>query len=86
MNTHTHTLTFVALAAMAVTLTIAIAPAFMNSASAKISSVVIEERCENPQGKEAGGQQPQCKGQAQEQITVTENQNPSGKAPPGQNP
>jgi hypothetical protein len=53
--------------------------------SAKIQEVVVEERCENPAGQEPGGQQPQCKGEGQEQITVTENQNPSGAAPPGQN-
>jgi hypothetical protein len=57
-----------------------------STASAKITAVVVDERCENAGGNEPGGQQPRCKGQGPEQITETENQNPSGKAPPGQNP
>jgi hypothetical protein len=52
---------------------------------AKISEVIFEQRCQNPAGKEPGGQQPVCKGEGQQQITVTENQNPAGQAPPGQN-
>ena len=39
--------------------------------------------CTNPAGKMAGGQQPECKGESQTQVT--ENQNPAGKVPPGQN-
>ena len=67
---NTNTLTFVALAvAIAVVLTLAVAPAFITSASAKIS-------CKNP-----GGQEPQgnCQGRALERV------NPAGHAPPGQN-
>ena len=56
------------------------APAF-----AKITPVVIAQFCENPAGHQAPGQQPTCSGQAQEQVTITENQNPADHAPPGQN-
>ena len=54
---------------MAVVLSSAIAPAFLTSASAKIS-------CQNP-----GGQEPQgnCQGRPLERV------NPAGHAPPGQN-
>jgi hypothetical protein len=62
-----------------------LATSMVTPASAKISTVVTEERCENPGGNEPGGQQPQCTGEGQTQITETENQNPSGAAPPGQN-
>ncbi len=79
---NTHKLTFAALAAMAVALTFAIAPAFTNQAFAKITEEPVA--CENPGGNEPGGQQPVRKGAGQTQIT--ENQNPAGKAPPGQNP
>ena len=50
-------------------------------AFAKISEVPTGS--ENPAGKEAPGQQPEAEGQGQTQFT--ENQNPSGQAPPGQN-
>jgi hypothetical protein len=62
-----------------------LATSMLTPAFAKIQEVVIEERCENPGGNEPGGQQPACKGEGQEQITETENQNLSGAAPPGQN-
>ncbi len=78
-------MTFAALAALAVALSLAIVPALTNQAFAKIQTVVIEERCENPSGQEPPGQQPRCKGEGQTQITETENQNPAGHAPPGQN-
>ena len=64
-----NTLTFVALAvALAIVLAFAIAPAFVTSASAKIS-------CKNP-----GGQEPQgnCRGNALSRV------NPAGHEPPGQ--
>jgi hypothetical protein len=54
-------------------------------AFAKISEVVVEESCANAAGHEPGGQQPTCTGEGQTQTTVTENQNPSGAAPAGQN-
>ncbi len=43
-----------------------------------IASAKIEPVCQNPAGGEPQGQ---CKGSA----LTEENQNPSGKAPPGQN-
>lgn len=79
---NTRKLTFAALAAMAVAMTMAVAPAFMTSASAKITSVDTE--CTNPNGSTPPGQQPSC--QNDEGLTQeSENQNPSGFAPPGQN-
>ena len=50
-------------------------------ASAKINSVPVA--CENASGQRPPGQQPECKGKGLDQQT--ENQNPAGKAPPGQN-
>jgi len=50
-------------------------------AFAKITPV--DTVCTNNGGNQAGGQQPSCKGGGQTQET--ENQNPSGRAPPGQN-
>jgi hypothetical protein len=55
-------------------------------AFAKIETVVLDEFCENPSGAQPPGQQDECQGQAQEEVVVTENQNPSGHAPPGHNP
>jgi hypothetical protein len=78
---NTHELTFAAVAAA-----MTVAPAFMTSASAKIRPVIIEQHCENPADSQPPGRQPVCQGQTQEQVTVTENQNPAGHAPPGQNP
>ena len=51
------------------------------AAFAKITEEPVA--CENPSGAEPGGQQPECKNQNLNQIE--ENQNPTGKAPPGQN-
>ena len=39
--------------------------------------------CETKSGQQPAGQQPACKGGGLEQKT--ENRNPAGKAPPGQN-
>ena len=50
-------------------------------ATAKISSV--DTSCTNGGGNQPGGQQPSCTGGGLTQNT--ENQNPSGSAPPGQN-
>jgi Spy/CpxP family protein refolding chaperone len=52
-----------------------------NLAYAKISSV--DTSCSNGGGNEPGGQQPTCTGGGLTQES--ENQNPSGSAPPGQN-
>ena len=76
-------MTFATVAAITVALSLAIVPALTNQAFAKITEEPVA--CENPAGQEPGGQQPRCKGAGQTQITETENQNPAGKAPPGQN-
>lgn len=52
------------------------------SAFAKISSV--DTSCTNKGGHQPGGQQPSCTGGGLTQQS--ENQNPVGHAPPGQNP
>ena len=72
------TLAVVSALALAVLATSMVTPAF-----AAISSVDVS--CTNPGGNQAGGQQTTCTGSGQTQQTETENQNPSGAAPPGQN-
>jgi hypothetical protein len=80
---NTNKLTFAALAAMAVTLSVAMLVSSVAApAAAKIKAV--DTSCENQGGQEPGGQQPSCKGAGLTQHT--ENQNPAGHAPPGQNP
>jgi hypothetical protein len=54
----------------------------VSGAIAKITPV--DTACTNNGGNQAGGQQPTCKNDAQTQES--ENQNPSGAAPPGHNP
>jgi hypothetical protein len=79
--------TYAALAAIAVALSLAVVPALTTQqASAKIEPVIIDQFCQNPSGHQPPGQQDSCQGEAQEEVTVTENQNPAGHAPPGQNP
>lgn len=56
----------------------AMAPAFMTSASAKISP----PSCTNSGGNQPGGQQPTCTGEGLIQNPAT---NPAGHVPPGQN-
>jgi hypothetical protein len=68
-----------------ITLAAAIAPLFMNQASAKITPETTDTGCSNSGGNSPGGQQPSCTGSGLTQETETENQNPSGSAPPGQN-
>ena len=82
---NTNKLTLAAIAAIAVALAMAVSPAFMTSASAKISPVTTDVSCTNNGGNQPGGQQPSCQGGGLTQQTETENQNPAGSAPPGQN-
>jgi len=67
------------IAAVATGVTLVLVPGV---ASAKIAPVDVS--CTNPGGNQPGGQQPTCTGGGQTQQS--ENQNPSGAAPPGQNP
>jgi len=67
--------------ASALALALLATSSMLTPAFAKIQEVAIS--CENPSGNEPGGQQPACKN---ENLTQeSENQNPSGAAPPGQN-
>jgi hypothetical protein len=50
-------------------------------AEAKITEEDVS--CTNPGGNQPGGQQPSCTGGGL--VQESENQNPSGAAPPGQN-
>jgi hypothetical protein len=68
-------------AVVAATMLAAATIALQNSAYAKITSE--DTSCTNGGGNEPGGQQPSCKGSGLTQNT--ENQNPAGHAPPGQN-
>ena len=73
---------FAALAAMAVALSVAmLVSSVATPVQAKIQAV--DTSCTNGGGNQPGGQQPTCTGGGLTQET--ENQNPSGSAPPGQN-
>jgi hypothetical protein len=61
---------------------VALMMSFGGAAFAKISSV--DTSCTNNGGHQPGGQQPSCTGGGLTQQS--ENQNPAGHAPPGQNP
>jgi hypothetical protein len=79
---NTHKVTFAALAAMAVALSVAmLVSSLATPVAAKIQAV--DTSCTNAGGNQPGGQQPSCQGGGLTQET--ENQNPSGAAPPGQN-
>jgi hypothetical protein len=71
----------IALAGAAATMIILAAISVIGSAAAKISEADVS--CTNGGGQQPGGQQPACTGGGLTQET--ENQNPSGAAPPGQN-
>jgi hypothetical protein len=73
--------TFVILGVAAALAIGVITTATSNLAYAKISSA--DTSCTNGGGSQPGGQQPTCTGGGLTQQT--ENQNPSGSAPPGQN-
>lgn len=73
--------TALAIAAIVAAFTVAIVPSLITSASAAISSTDTD--CTNGGGNLPGGQQPTCTGGGL--IQDTENQNPAGSAPPGQN-
>jgi hypothetical protein len=84
--TTTHKVTFTALAAMAVTLSVAmLVSSVATPVAAKITPVTTDTACTNGGGNQPRGQQPTCSGEGLTQETETENQNPSGAAPPGQN-
>ena len=63
-------------------LTMALTMSFSGVAFAQIQPV--DASCSNPSGQKPGGQQPSCKNDT---LTPqeTENQNPAGKVPRGQN-
>jgi hypothetical protein len=83
---NTNKVTFAALTAMAVALSVAMLVSSVAApAAAKISPVTTDTGCTNGGGNSPGGQQPSCQGSGLTQQTETENQNPAGSAPPGQN-
>jgi hypothetical protein len=73
--------TIFAIVAVVAAVGLAATIATSNPAYAKISSA--DTSCTNGGGSQPGGQQPTCTGGGLTQQT--ENQNPSGSAPPGQN-
>ena len=79
MNTKT-TLQIIAIVA-ALGLAITTVATTNNVAYAKIAAT--DTSCTNGGGNQPGGQQPSCQGAGLTQET--ENQNPAGSAPPGQN-
>jgi hypothetical protein len=79
---NSHKVTFAALAGMAVALSVAmLVSSLATPVQAKIQEADVS--CTNGGGQQPGGQQPTCTGGGLTQES--ENQNPSGSAPPGQN-
>jgi hypothetical protein len=77
-----HRIAFATLAAMAVALSVAmLVSSLATPVAAKITPTDVS--CTNGGGQQPGGQQPTCTGGGLTQES--ENQNPSGAAPPGQN-
>jgi hypothetical protein len=74
-----------AVVAIVSALALVIAPSLMTTASAKITPKTTDTSCTNGGGQQPGGQQPTCQGSGLTQQQTTENVNPSGSAPPGQN-
>jgi hypothetical protein len=83
---NTNKVTFAALTAMAVALSVAmLVSSVATPVQAKIQPVTTDTGCVNNGGQRPNGQQPTCEGGGLTQETETENQNPAGHAPPGQN-
>ena len=84
---NTYKLTFAAAAAMAIALSVAMLVSSVAApVAAKITAETTDVSCTNGGGQQPGGQQPSCGGEGLTQQTETTNVNPSGAAPPGQNP
>jgi hypothetical protein len=77
---NTHKVMFAALAVMAVALSVAM---LVSSVAAPVQAKIAPANCENQGGNQPGGQQPVCQGGGLTQNPAT---NPSGNAPPGQQP
>jgi hypothetical protein len=79
---NTNKVTFAALTAMAVALSVAM---LVSSVATPVQAKIqpVDTSCTNNGGQTPNGQQPTCQGGGLTQET--ENQNPAGHAPPGQN-
>ena len=82
MNTKKATYAILTGIAVALSLAVVVASSMVTPALAKITPT--DTSCTNGGGNQPGGQQPSCTGGGLTQQT--ENQNPAGNAPPGQNP